>query len=100
MNDPRRLDMVRPNQFVKATQQQGVAERMLPKSAFAGSNKNKLGPAAHAKGKQKGPIKRGQFVGGSAQESKQIPVNESVERIMTTLINKIIFNEAVQNNKR
>jgi hypothetical protein len=26
MNDPRRLDMVRPNQFVKATQQQGVAE--------------------------------------------------------------------------
>jgi hypothetical protein len=38
-------------------------------------------------------------VGGSAQESKQIPVNESVERIMTTLINKIIFNEAVQNNK-
>jgi hypothetical protein len=26
MNDPRRLDMVRPNQFVKVTQQQGVAE--------------------------------------------------------------------------
>jgi hypothetical protein len=26
MNDPRRLDMVRPNQFVKATQQQGVTE--------------------------------------------------------------------------
>jgi hypothetical protein len=26
MNDPRRLDMVRPNQFVKATQEQGVAE--------------------------------------------------------------------------
>jgi len=26
MNDPRRLDMIRPNQFVKATQQQGVAE--------------------------------------------------------------------------
>jgi predicted nucleotidyltransferase len=26
MNDPRRLDMVRPNQFVKATQQQGVAD--------------------------------------------------------------------------
>ena len=26
MNDPRRLDMVRPNQFVKAIQQQGVAE--------------------------------------------------------------------------
>jgi hypothetical protein len=41
-----------------------VSERMLPKSAFAGSDKNKLGPAAHAKGKQKGPVKRGQFVGG------------------------------------
>jgi len=26
MNDPRRLDMVRPNQFVKANQTQGVAE--------------------------------------------------------------------------
>ena len=26
MNDPRRLDMVRPNQFAKATQAQGVAE--------------------------------------------------------------------------
>ena len=26
MNDPRRLDMVRPNQFVKAKQEQGVAE--------------------------------------------------------------------------
>ena len=26
MNDPRRLDMVRPNQFTKATQTQGVAE--------------------------------------------------------------------------
>jgi hypothetical protein len=83
----------------KQEKEQGVAEKMLPKSAFAGSDKNKLGPAAHAKGKQKGPVKKGQFVGGSAQESKQIPVNESVERIMTTLINKIIFNEAVQNNK-
>jgi len=26
MNDPRRLDMVRPNQFVKAQQTQGMAE--------------------------------------------------------------------------
>ena len=43
---------------------QAVAEGMLPKSAFAGSDKHKLGPAAHAKGKQKGPVKKGQFVGG------------------------------------
>jgi hypothetical protein len=41
-----------------------VEEKMLPKSAFAGSDKNKLGPVAHAKGKQKGPVKKGQFVGG------------------------------------
>ena len=26
MNDPRRLDMVRPNQFVKANEKQGVEE--------------------------------------------------------------------------
>jgi hypothetical protein len=102
--------------------QQGVAERMLPKSAFAGSDKNKLGPAAHAKGKQKGPVKKGQFVGGMEEEKKKgadgkacwkgyryagtkngkdkcVPVSEDVENIMATLINKIIFNEAVQNNK-
>jgi len=30
MNDPRRLDMVRPNQFVKANQTQGVAEGKQP----------------------------------------------------------------------
>jgi hypothetical protein len=30
MNDPRRLDMVRPNQFVKAKQSQGVAEGVDP----------------------------------------------------------------------
>jgi hypothetical protein len=47
----------------------GIKEAMLPKSAFAGSDKNKLGPAAHAKGKQKGPVKRGQFVGGGCEES-------------------------------
>jgi hypothetical protein len=98
-------------------------ESMLPKSTFAGSNKHKLGPAAHAKGKQKGPVKRGQFVGGMEEDKKKgadgkacwkgykyagtkngkdkcVPIGESVQNIMDVLINKIIFNEAVQNNKR
>ena len=43
-------------------------EAMLPKSAFAGTPKHKLGPAAQAKGKQKGPVKQGQFVGGEGVE--------------------------------
>lgn len=99
-------------------------EAMLPKSAFAGSDKNKLGPAAHATGKQKGPVKRGQFVGGMEEEKQRldpkcwkgyrkagtkmkggvrvnncVPVSESVENIMGALIDKIIVNEAIQNNK-
>jgi hypothetical protein len=92
---------------------QGVAERMLPKSAFAGSDKNKLGPAAHAKGKQKGPVKKGQFVGGMEEEKKKgadgkacwkgyryagtengkdkcVPVGEDVENIMGALIENLI----------
>lgn len=44
-------------------------EAMLPKSAFAGSNKNKLGPAAHLTGKMKRPARQGDLVGGSAEES-------------------------------
>ena len=39
-------------------------ETMLPKSSFAGSDKNKLGPAAHLKGNMKRPARQGDFVGG------------------------------------
>ena len=39
-------------------------ESMLPKSAFAGSDKHKLGPAAHLTGKMKRPAKAGDLVGG------------------------------------
>ena len=74
-------------------------ESMLPKSAFASSDKNKLGPAAHLKGKMKRPARQGDLV-GSAQESRQIPVSEDVEMIFATLIDKIIVNEAIQNNQR
>ena len=52
-------------------QPEPMAEAMLPKKAFAGSDKNKLGPAAHAKGKQKGPVRKGQFVGGEGVEETQ-----------------------------
>lgn len=45
----------------------GEKESMMPKSAFAGSNKNKLGPAAHLKGKMKRPARAGDLVGGSAE---------------------------------
>ena len=48
---------------------QQTAEAMLPKSAFAGSDKNKLGPAAHLKGSMKRPARQGDLVGGSAEES-------------------------------
>jgi hypothetical protein len=41
-----------------------VKETMLPKSAFAGSDKNKLGSAAHLKGKMKRPAQQGDLVGG------------------------------------
>jgi hypothetical protein len=98
------------------------SEAILPKSAFAGTDKHKLGPAAHAKGKQKGPVKRGQFVGDMEEDKKKgvdgkacwkgykyagtkngkdkcVPIGESVQNIMDVLINKIIFNEAISNNK-
>jgi len=117
--------------IVKATKKQfandekGVAERMLPKSAFAGSDKNKLGPAAHAKGKQKGPVKQGQFVGGMEEEKQRldpscwkgyrksgtkmkggvrvnncVKVSEDAENIIDNLINKIIINEAISHNRK
>jgi hypothetical protein len=56
----------------KVSKKKAVAEpteAMLPKSAFAGSSKNKLGPAAHLKGSMKRPAKAGDLVGGAAQEA-------------------------------
>jgi len=117
----------------KEKQQQDATEAMLPKSAFAGSDKNKLGSAGQWKNtgsKKNKPAKAGDLV-GSAEESiereekqrldpkcwtgykKQgtkmkggvrvnncVPVNEDVQNIMDSLINKIIFNEAIQNKQR
>ena len=42
-------------------------ESMLPKSAFAGSNKHKLGPAAHLTGKMKRSARAGDLVGGDGE---------------------------------
>jgi hypothetical protein len=122
--------------IVKATKKQfandekGVAERMLPKSAFAGSDKNKLGSAGQLKGSMKRPAKAGDLVGSAEEsienEAKQrldpscwkgyrkqgtkmkgdtrvnncVKVSEDVENIIDSLVNKIITNEAIQNNRR
>jgi len=77
-------------------------EAMMPASNFAGTPKNKLGSAGQLKGNMKRPARAGDLVGG-AEESrivKGVPISEDVQNIMDALINKIIFNEAIQNNKR
>jgi hypothetical protein len=33
-------------------------------------------------------------------EGKSVPVSENIENIMNALINKIIVNEAIQNNRK
>jgi len=43
-------------------------ESMLPKSAFAGSDKHKLGPAAHLTGKMTRPARAGDLVGEEKQK--------------------------------
>ena len=48
-----------------------VSERMMPASNFAGSDKNKLGPAAHLKGKMKRPARQGDLVGGAAESMRE-----------------------------
>ena len=79
-----------------------VAEKMMPASNFAGSKKNKLGSAGQWKntGPSKNrPARAGDLVGGDSIQPKGVPISEDVENIMDALINKIIFNEAVSNNK-
>ena len=50
----------------QATLDQETDEAMLPKSAFAGTDHNKLGPAAHLKGSMKRPARQGDLVGEEA----------------------------------
>lgn len=64
-------------------------EGMLPKSAFAGTEKGyKLGREAQLKGKTKRAAKAGDLVG----ESKLVPIDESIELQMAGLI-KILENK-------
>jgi len=63
-----------------------------PKKDEKIAEKLKTGPAAHFTPKD-AHVKRGQFVGGDA-------VSEDVETIMDNLINKIIVNEAISNNRK
>jgi len=102
-------------------------ERMMPASMFAGSKKNKLGPAGQWKNtgpKKNKPAQAGDLVGGMEESLKDsnpcwkgyhpvgtkkksgktvpncVPVSENVENIMDALINKIVVNEAIQNNRK
>jgi len=125
--DKRREDQLKSRDIAKKN------EAMLPKSAFSGSDKNKLGSAGQWKntGPSKNrPARAGDLVGGAEEsiekEEKQrldpkcwkgyrkagtkmkggvrvnncVPVSEDVENIFAALIDKIIVNEAIQNNKR
>jgi hypothetical protein len=103
-----------------------MSDSMLPKGAFAGYPKNKLGPEAQLKGSMKRSAKPGDLVGEApvvnkplktarhqaknkikaayfdkvSENSKLVPVNESIEKLMDQFINQIIYNETVSNNKR
>jgi hypothetical protein len=85
-----------------ARAKKSIKEKMMPSSNFVGSKKNKLGPAGQLKGSMKRPARSGDLVGGM-EENKNvncIPLSENVENIMDALINKIIVNEAIQNNRK
>jgi hypothetical protein len=51
------------------------AEAMLPKSAFVGSNKNKLGTAGQLRNQKRG-ARAGDLVGGDSVQNKDKPVEE------------------------
>ena len=61
-------------------------EKMMPKSNFAGSGKNKLGPAAHLKGKMKRPARAGDLVGDAQEESMGLPMADYTKYSTETLM--------------
>ena len=94
---------VRPGQVEKNLKAFDLAEKMMPASMFAGSKKNKLGPAGQWKNtgpKKNKPAQAGDLVGGDSIQHRGVPISEDVENIMDALINKIIVNEAISNNQR
>lgn len=54
-------------------------EQMLPKSSFSGSDKNKLGPAAHLKGSMKRPAKQGDLVGGMEEDWQKVNKSDKTD---------------------
>jgi hypothetical protein len=71
---------VRPGQVEKNLKAFNL-EAMLPAKAFAGSDKNKLGPAAHLKGKMKRPARQGDLVGEqSVEETARMSASVKLQR--------------------
>lgn len=110
--------------IVPKLEEQGVNEKMLPNKIFAGTKVGqKVGKAAHWDQSKHRPAKAGDLVGGMEEAKKKgadgkacwdgyryngtengsdkcVKVGEDIEKIMESFINKIIVNEAIQNNKR
>jgi hypothetical protein len=108
-----------------ASQARSVIPSSIPKPEPKPQEKQvtkelKTGPAAHFTPKD-AHVKRGQFVGGESKKKGAdgkacwdgyryngtkngkdscVKVSEDVESIMATLIDKIVVNEAIQNNNR
>jgi pyrimidine deaminase RibD-like protein len=59
---------------IPAAKTKKVKEAMMPKKNFAGSSKNKLGPAGHLKGKMKRAAKAGDLVGAMEAFDSGSPV--------------------------
>ena len=54
-------------------------ESMLPKGAFAGSDKHKLGPAAHLTGKMQRPARAGDLVGGGESTTYEQHLKDNLD---------------------
>ena len=61
---------------VKKVKKIAPVETMLPAKAFAGTPKNKLGPAAHLKGSMKRPARAGDLVGGDSIKTDDKPLED------------------------
>jgi hypothetical protein len=75
--DKRREEQLKGRDIAKRDDMQ--KETMLPKSAFAGSDKNKLGPAAHLKGSMKRPARQGDLVGGMEEDWQKVNKSDKTD---------------------
>jgi hypothetical protein len=76
LRNDRYKNQVRPTELMKNVDKTDLdlLETMMPKKNFAGSDKHKLGPAAHLKGKMKRPAKAGDLVGAMEAHDSQSPI--------------------------